>query len=231
MTDRAPDACSTPRRLLRVWDLPTRLFHWSLVLAVSGAFLSAWIGGAAMDWHFRCGYAVLALLSFRLLWGFAGGHWSRWRQVLRSPAATWRYLRGQSLPEDQVEGGHNPLGALSVLAMMGALAVQVGSGLIADNEIDLTGPLVAWVSGETSLQWTAYHQRLGQFGLYALLALHVGSVLFHERVRRHPLVRAMCCGDRPGPADLPDSRDTLGSRLLALGLIGACAAGVAWLVG
>ena len=227
MKDARPDL---DRRPLRVWDLPTRLFHWALVLSVGGAVLSAKIGGNAMAWHLRCGYAVLALLAFRLLWGVVGGHWSRWRHMLHGPAATWRYLRGQALPDDHFDVGHNPLGALSVLVMLTWLAVQVGSGLIADDEIATTGPLAAWVSSETSLAWADYHEHLGQWGLYAMLALHIGAVLFHQGYRRRQLIGPMLRGDKLAPAHLPGSRDPAATRLFALTLLVACAAAVYLLV-
>lgn len=215
---------------LRVWDLPTRLFHWGLVLSVGGAVVCAKIGGNAMAWHLRFGYAVMALLVFRLLWGVFGGHWSRWRQMFYGPAATWRYLRGQALPDDHFDIGHNPLGALSVLAMLTWLGVQVGSGLIADDEVATTGPLAAWVSSETSLDWTDYHQHLGQWGLYAMLGLHVGAVLFHQWFKRRQLIGPMLVGDKLAPAHVQASRDSAATRLFALTLLSACAAAVYLLV-
>jgi len=215
---------------LRVWDLPTRLFHWGLVFCVGGAVVSAKLGGNAMAWHLRFGYAVMALLVFRLLWGVFGGHWSRWRQMLYGPAATWRYLRGQALPGDHFDVGHNPLGALSVLVMLAWLGVQVGSGLISDDEVATTGPLAAWVSSETSLTWTDYHQHLGQWGLYAMLGLHVGAVLFHQWFKRRQLIGPMLGGDKLAPAHLQASRDSAATRLFALTLLTACAAAVYLLV-
>ena len=93
--------------LVRVWDLPTRLFHWALVVCIVGLVTTAQIGGNAMEWHFRFGYSVLTLLLFRLVWGFVGGHWSRFSSFLYSPASLLRYIRGQ---EDGVQPlGHSPL--------------------------------------------------------------------------------------------------------------------------
>lgn len=215
---------------VRIWDLPTRLFHWGLVLCVVGAVVSAKVGGNAMVWHMRLGYAVLALLAFRLLWGVVGGRWSRFTAFLYSPAAAWRYLRGRPVAGDHFEAGHNPLGALSVLLMLGWLAVQVGSGLIADDEIATTGPLVRLVSLETSLDWTAHHKALGQWGVYALVGLHLVAILFYALFKRRRLVGPMFSGDKALPANVPASRDGLGTRLLALLLMAACAAGVWWLV-
>src|SRR3954453_18194914 len=91
---------------VRVWDLPTRIFHWGLAICVFASLSSAWIGGNAMAWHLRFGYVVLALLLFRLLWGFFGGHWSRFAPFTYSPQAGLRYLRGRSRPEEHHHVGH-----------------------------------------------------------------------------------------------------------------------------
>jgi len=216
--------------LVRVWDLPTRLFHWALVLCLLGSVLSAKLGGNAMVWHMRLGYAALTLLAFRLLWGLVGGRWSRFSSFFYSPAALWRYLRGRPLPDDHFEVGHNPLGAFSVLIMLGWLLLQVGSGLIADDEIAITGPLVRFVSNEVSLAWTAYHKSYGQWGLYLLAGLHVLAVLFYRLHKRRDLIGAMLSGDKRLPAHVPAARDTLATRLFALTLLGACAAAVYLLV-
>ncbi|MDT9000062.1 cytochrome b/b6 domain-containing protein [Paucibacter sp. APW11] len=214
---------------IRVWDLPTRLFHWALVLAVLGAVVSAKIGGLMMAWHLRCGYAIAALLVFRLLWGIVGGHWSRFRQFFYTPAAFVRYLRGRPLPEDCFEIGHNPLGALSVLLMLAWLGLQVGSGLIADDEIDTTGPLVAWVSSDTSQRWTGQHTGLGQWGLIAMVAVHVAAILFYRCFKRRNLLAPMISGDKMVARVVEHSADTLATRLFALTLAAACAAAV-WLL-
>ena len=124
---------------VRIWDLPTRLFHWALAACIVGLVVSAKLGGNAMVWHFRLGHAVLALLLFRLVWGLVGGHWSRFAVFWVSPARLLRYVRGQVLPQDTA--GHNPLGALSVFALLGAVALQVGTGLFSDDEIAFAGPL------------------------------------------------------------------------------------------
>ncbi|MFY8119729.1 MAG: cytochrome b/b6 domain-containing protein [Roseateles sp.] len=217
-------------KAVRVWDLPTRLFHWALVLCVLGAVLSAKIGGNAMVWHMRLGYAVLALLLFRLAWGLVGGHWSRFASFVPGPGKLLRYLRGRSRPEEGVEIGHNPLGALSVLAMLGWLFLQVGSGLIADDEIAITGPLVRFVSTETSLFWTSHHKSWGQWGIYALVGLHLLALLFYRVVKGRNLLGPMLGGDKILPPGSVGSRDSLGSRLLALLLLLASVAAVAWLL-
>jgi len=223
---------SSPQRL-RVWDLPTRLFHWILTASLVGSVVSAKIGGAAMVWHFRLGYLVLALLAFRLAWGLVGGHWSRFHRFIYSPGTAWRYVRGQERPGEHLDVGHSPLGALSVFALLAILAVQVGTGLVADDEIANIGPLNRFVSGETAASATAWHKEWGQWILLALVGLHVAAVVFYTAIRRKPLLAAMWHGDKPwadGPASPmpPASRDGMAQRLLALALAAAAGAGAAW---
>ena len=214
--------------VVRVWDLPTRVFHWALVCAVIGLITSAQIGGEAMAWHFRFGYAVLTLLLFRILWGLTGGHWSRFASFIYSPATILGYLKGQGKPEHAI--GHNPLGSLSVFAMLGILLLQVGSGLFSDDEIAAAGPLVslapsAWVSLATH-----YHTAIGKLILLGLVLLHVGTILFYRFKKGENLVKPMVNGDKETPLTVLSSRDDAKSRLLAAALFLACAALVACLV-
>ena len=213
---------------VRVWDLPTRLFHAVLALAVIGAVVSAKIGGAAMVWHFRLGNLVFGLLVFRLLWGFLGGRWSRFASFLYSPAVTLRYLRGRAAPADRLEVGHSPLGALSVIAVLAVLAVQVATGLVGDDEIANVGPLNRYVSGATGLAATAWHKEWGQWIILALVALHVAAVALYAWRGRN-LVGPMLHGDKALPAGTPASDDAVSTRLRALVLALASAVTV-WAV-
>jgi cytochrome b len=160
---------------VRVWDLPTRLFHWVLVVSVLGSFTTGYLGGNAMTWHLRFGYLAFSLLLFRLLWGFCGGHWSRFRNFAYAPATSMRYLRGQSRPEEHHDVGHNPIGALSVFALLAFLAAQIATGLFADDEIATTGPLNRFVTGHTASLLTHWHKDFGQ-RVIMVLVLHVGAV-------------------------------------------------------
>ncbi len=211
---------------VRIWDLPTRLFHWLLAMAVVALVVTAKLGGNAMNWHLLLGHVVLALLIFRVLWGLIGGRWSRFGSFIPSPSGLWRHLRGQGRASDAA--GHNPLGALSVLAMLAVLAAQVASGLLSDDEIAFSGPLSRFVSGDTVAQATAYHAHWGQYLLYGLVALHLLAIAFYS-LRRRGLVRAMLTGDKHLPEAVPPSRDTASRRLLAA-LVAAVASGVAWWV-
>lgn len=215
---------------VRVWDLPTRVFHWVLALAVIAAVVSAKVGGAAMTWHFRFGYVVFALLLFRLIWGFVGGRWSRFGAFVRGPAAMLRYLRGAARPDDRFEVGHNPIGALSVLAMLVWLALQVGTGLVADDEIANLGPLNRFVASETGLAATGWHKTLGQGILIALVVLHLAAIAFYRLRRKIDLVRPMLLGDKTLAPSVPPSRDDRVTRAVAALLVAGCAALVAFVV-
>lgn len=211
---------------IRIWDLPTRLFHWTLAASVIALVLTAKVGGNAMNWHFRLGYVVFALLVFRLLWGFAGGHWSRFASFWPTPARLARYLGGRATAADTA--GHNPLGALSVLAMLAVLGLQVASGLMTDDEIAFAGPLTALVSGEWVARMSSWHKSWGQYLVIGLAALHVLAIAVYA-LRRHNLVGPMVLGDKTLPAQLPAARDTAGTLALAALLL-AVAAGVVYAV-
>lgn len=213
---------------IRVWDLPTRLFHWSLAFCVIALIVTGSIGGGWMDWHFRLGYATLTLLLFRLVWGFVGGYWSRFVRFIPWPGAIARYLKGQATPLDTL--GHNPLGSLSVWVMLLALLAQVASGLFADDAISYTGPLAGYASENTVSLATWYHADIGKPLLIALAVLHLLAIVFYRLARGQRLVAAMVHGDRHTDVEAPASADGLRQRLGALVLLGICAAFVWWLV-
>lgn len=212
---------------VRVWDLPTRLFHWALALSVIGLVLTGQVGGDAMPWHFRLGHVVFTLLLFRLCWGFVGGHWSRWQQLPLS----WRSLKGywQGKLQPELSAGHNPAGSWSVLLMLGWLVVQVSTGMVSDDEIANAGPWTSLVSGALVSTATAWHKGLGKGILIALVLLHAGAVLWYQLRRQQNLVPAMLHGDKLLPPDAPASRDDARARVLAMALFFLCALAVRWL--
>jgi len=213
---------------IRVWDLPTRLFHWLLAACVIGLIVTGSIDGNWMNWHLRLGYAVLTLLLFRLVWGFIGGHWSRFTNFVYAPSSFVAYLRGLAHPEHRV--GHSPLGALSVFALLLILAAQVGTGLMSDDEIAFFGPLVRFVSGDTVSMATSYHKNVGKFIVIGLVALHLVAILFYKLVKKQGLVRPMVVGDKQLTVRVPSANDTTGTRLLALVVLALCGTAVAWMV-
>ncbi len=211
----------------RIWDLPTRCFHWLLAAAVIALVVSAKVGGNAMVWHVRLGYAVMALLLFRIVWGLVGGRWSRFQSFLYSPRTTLQYLRGQG--SDALGIGHSPTGSLSVFALLLVLAFQVASGLFSDDEIAFTGPLARFASSALVGQATWYHKDVGQWLVIALVVLHVAAVLFYLGIKKHNLIRPMLGGDKLLAVPAPASRDDMGSRALAAAVLTVCGL-VAWWV-
>ena len=230
----APIRAAVPRvwtglRRVRVWDLPTRLFHWSLVACFVGLVATGYAGGAAMHWHARLGYTVLALLTFRVVWGFIGGRWSRFTSFLYSPARVIAYLRGKNTGKPQA--GHNPLGALSVFAMLAVLLVQVGTGLVSDDEISFTGPLSSFVTASQSLSATWFHKEVGQWTIVALVVLHVAAIAYYLVRKKKNLIKPMLDGDEPMATPVPPSRDDSQSRALAAMVFAVCAVAVTWIAG
>ncbi len=210
---------------VRVWDLPTRVFHWALALFTLGLAVSGTLGGGAMVWHMRLGYMVLALLLFRVIWGLVGGRWSRFSAFVYAPRSVINYLAGKGKPEHDV--GHNPAGAGSVFAMLAVLLAQVGSGLMSDDEIAFAGPLTGFVSNRVVSLASNYHANVGKWLLLALVATHVAAIIFHLR-RKKNLVAAMLHGDKELRVAALPSRDDTFSRTAALLIFSACGALVYW---
>lgn len=212
----------------RVWDLPTRIFHWALVACVMGLVVTGQIGGNAMVWHFRCGYAVLSLLLFRVVWGLIGGRWSRFASFIYAPRTVLRYLKGLGRPEHSV--GHNPVGSGSVFAMLLFLLAQVGSGLFSDDDIANSGPLSKFVSNAIVSASTWYHKEVGKRVLILLVILHIVAILFYLFKKKENLVKPMIHGDKVLEHALESSRDDAGSRTVAAVVFAVCAGLVATMV-
>ena len=176
------------KQRIRLWDLPTRLFHWLLAGLVVASFVSGKIGGNAMDWHGKFGLAILGLLAFRLVWGFAGSTYARFVSFLPTPAKVLAYLRGQWRGV-----GHNPLGAFSVFGLLLVLAIQVGTGLFGNDDIAFRGPLYELISKDLSDRLTGLH-KLSVNVLIALVTLHIVAIAFYVRVKKDDLIRPMLTG-------------------------------------
>ena len=173
---------------IKLWDLPTRLFHWLLVILIIAAVVTAKIGGNAMDWHGRIGLSILGLITFRLVWGFVGSHHSRFTSFWPKPSSVRAYLRG-----DWHGTGHNPLGALSVIALLGLISVQVLTGLFSNDDIAFNGPLLDLISKELSDQLTGLHKRSVN-ALMALIVLHLGAIAFYTVLKKDSLIKPMITG-------------------------------------
>lgn len=214
--------------VVRVWDAPTRLFHWALVGLVVGLVVTAQVGGSAMDWHFRLGYSVLALLLFRFAWGFVGGYWSRFSSFIYTPSEVTQWLQGRSPANQSV--GHNPLGGLSVFALLLFLLLQVGSGLFSDDEIAAAGPLSKFVASTWVGNATFYHKEIGKLALLALVALHLAAIGLYFFKKKDNLVKPMIHGDKTLDFLAAESQDGRSNRLKALAILLACAVLVGVLV-
>lgn len=191
----------TNPRETRVWDLPTRLFHWALVALIALQYASGEFGWLSMEWHFRLGYATLALVLFRVLWGFAGSQTSRFGDFVRGPRAVLRYaadlVRGRAVHAP----GHNPLGGWSVLLMLASVALQAATGLLASDDISEEGPLVARASSAV-VAWATWLHHANRYVLVALIGLHVLAVLMHAVMRGENLVAPMVHGRARGAGTL-----------------------------
>ena len=192
-----------------LWDLPTRLFHWSLTLLVAGAFLSGQLGGDWIDWHASLGLATTGLLAFRLVWGIVGSTYARFAQFFPTPRRTLAYLRGKW------RGcGHNPLGALSILAMIGLLLLQITSGLFTNDDITFEAPLYALVDKGTSDALTGWH-RSTSTALLVMIASHLAAILFYTVVKRRNLIRPMFSGRQSSTECRPAKGGGPGALMLA----------------
>ncbi len=201
-----------------IWDLPTRLFHWLLTACVLGLVITGNLGGNVMVWHFLFGYAVLSLLLFRLVWGFLGGHWSRWSQLPLQPSNVLAYCQGRS-PSLHL-AGHNPLGSWSILLILVFLGLQVVTGLFSDDEIANSGPLSSLVSSAVVTLATQWHKQWGKLILILLVLMHVLALLWYRWRKQQSLVPAMLHGDKNLPVSVPASRDNFRTRMIALALYG-----------
>lgn len=200
---------------MKVWDAPMRLFHWSLAIAVSGALLTVSLGEGWMIWHQRFGLAVVGLLGFRLVWGVCGPSEARFARFAPTPkrlAAQWR---------GQWQGaGHTPIGALSVLAMLGLFGFQAVTGLFSSDDVAFSGPWAAQVSSQVSRTLSGWH-RSTEEALYLLIAVHLLAITAYQ-LRGKQLAGAMLHGRKTVPAAAeptkPASRVALIAALLIAGL-------------
>ncbi len=209
---------------LAVWDWPVRLFHWSLVALLAGAWASAEAGVEYMQWHMRCGYAVLTLLVFRGLWGLWGSASARFAGFMRGPRAVLAYARAWFSRRPQHYLGHNPLGGWMVVVMLLLVLAQAVTGLYANDDIFTEGPLFRLVDKDTSDLLTFIHKR--NFNLLLLaVGLHVAAVLLYLW-RGENLLKAMFTGRKPAGAyeDRPGAMAPLWRAAVCLAL----AAGGVW---
>ena len=180
---------------IRVWDLPVRLFHWLLVLLIIVMFVTGKLGGNWLEWHKRAGFFVLGLIIFRIIWGFAGSHHSRFVNFLRGPKAVIAYLKSATHKNSAQHVGHNPLGALSIVTMLGVLLLQAVMGLFANDDLMLEGPFAQLVSKAVSDQMTTLH-KLNSTVILVLTAVHLAAVAVAFFYKKENLVTPMITGNK-----------------------------------
>jgi cytochrome b len=210
---------------MKVWDLPVRLFHWSIVVLIFAAWLSQELN--KMDWHVWIGYTILTLLVFRIAWGFIGSDTARFVRFLKSPAAAWRHLLRIRRREQDRETGHNAAGGWVVLVMLALLGVQAGTGLFANDDGNTEGPLMHFVSKDQS-NWLSKVHSLNFNLIEAVIALHVLAIGLYAMLKRQNLVRPMVTGIKLMPDDAVAPR--LVTPVWAAVALGVAAAAVAWVV-
>ena len=221
---RPANAGDITTRAIRVWDVPVRAVHWSQAVLVATSVATGFGGGNALSVHRYSGYAILALVLFRVLWGFAGGHHARFASFLRGPRAVATFIRETASLRRPLHLGHNPLAGWMVVALLAALVVQGGTGLFANDDIAFEGPLARFVGKNLGDLLTAVHRKSARI-LLALIAMHLAAVLFHFVFERRNFVAAMLTGRTRWPEglDAPDSgrpRPWLAAALF----LAACAA-------
>ena len=188
-------------REIRVWDAPVRTVHWLQAALVVTSVATGFTGGNALALHRRSGYAILALVVFRVLWGFTGGRHARFATFLRGPRAVVDFVRETVALRRPLHLGHNPLAGWMTLALLAALLAQAGTGLFANDDIAFAGPLATLVAKSVSDALTGAHE-VGATILIALVAMHLGAVLFHLALERRNVVTPMLTGRARWPEGL-----------------------------
>src|SRR5688572_16883675 len=221
--EMTPEPATPPAAVFRipVWDLPTRLVHWLFAIGVAFSWWTAETG--RLEWHRWSGYTLLGLVLFRVYWGFFGSSTARFGQFVRGPRAIAGYLRGAWTQAP----GHNPLGALSVLGLLGLLLLQIVLGLFAvDVDGIESGPLSLYVSFDTGRRCAEWHEWVFN-ALMVLILVHILAVLYYLVRKRENLVGAMVTGKRVFETRMAP---VTGSSLLSL-LVGiVLASGITWAV-
>jgi cytochrome b len=214
---------------VRVWDLPTRGFHWVLATLVVFSYVTGKVGGDWMQWHVRSGCTILTLLIFRIAWGIVGSDTSRFTAFVAGPRAAFRYARETLARRHPFTLGHNPLGGWMVVFMIAILLLQATTGLFADDEIATQGPLAAKVSDAVVSRMSTIHG-YNQWLIAAAVALHVLAVSTYQWGLKVDLVGAMVHGRKSVPEGFDAAEPRHASTILALVLLATAAAAVYLLV-
>ena len=200
-----------------VWDLPTRLFHWILVVCVAVSVVTGNIGGLYMRYHEWSGVAILVLVFFRVVWGVFGGRYVRFTAFVAGPGEVAAYARKLFDRDGERHLGHNPLGGWAILAMLAILGTQAGTGLFATDDILTEGPLVHWVGDGLSDLLTRIHH-LNKLMLIGLVVVHLSAVTFYYLVKGDNLLVPMLTGYKRWPHSAANAENGL---FKALGIMAA----------
>lgn len=223
-----------PYTMTSIWDLPIRLFHWLLLVLVTISVTTGLLGGY-MDYHMMSGLGIIALLLFRVGWGFIGSHHARFVNFVRGPSATLDYVRqvfrpGPNARSASNEQGHNPLGALGIIAMLGVLMFQGITGLFANDDFFTEGPLAYLVSYDISRDLTGLHKS-AKWVLGALILLHLTAIAWHQFGRSENLIGPMITGRKAVsvPVDAENARHYPIRAVLLATICGALVYGISTL--
>ena len=212
-------------RRMKVWDLPVRVFHWALVALILAAWVTQYLN--RMDIHMWIGEWILALLLFRIVWGFVGSDTARFSRFLRSPWAALRHLAHLRRREPDREIGHNAAGGWMVLVMLGLLGLQAGTGLFSNDDSDTEGPLMHLV-GKDQSDWLSHIHYLNFKAIEAVIVMHLLAITAYAVLKRQNLVRPMVTGTKLMPEDAVAPR--LVSPLWAVVVLAVTFGVVAWVV-
>ena len=205
---------SEPQYAVKVWDLPVRLFHWTLVALFAFLFWSGKTGGNAMEYHMYAGYMVLALVAFRVMWGFAGSTYARFSSFIAGPGSGIAFAKKLMSKSLVHVAGHNPLGGWMVVVMLASLSVQTGTGLFSNDDIATEGPLFHLVSKGLSDRLSTIHSWNFDL-LLALAGVHIAAVLFHVFVKKENLVSAMFTGVKKFDSPARDTAEVAAVRFVS----------------
>ncbi|GAC12932.1 cytochrome b/b6 domain-containing protein [Aliiglaciecola lipolytica] len=178
-----------------IWDIPLRLFHWLLVIALLSQWITSELGSEYMDWHFYIGYFTLGLIIFRLIWGFVGPEYARFSQFIYSPKIIWQYLILFVKGKNPKYTGHNPLGGLIVPAVILLVGAQAITGLFASDDVLSSGPYMSAVSSETQGMLDGLHHQIFNL-ILAIAGIHIVAILWYQFGRKIPLIGAMFSGKK-----------------------------------
>lgn len=198
-----------------VWDLPVRIMHWMLALAVGAAWVTGQAQGAWFPLHVACGYATLVIVLTRIVWGFVGTRHARFANFVRAPRSIATYARKMLLGEAQNTVGHNPLGALMVLLLLSLLLAQAITGLFANDQVSNVGPLFGYVGIHTSDRLSAIHISLSTV-ILACAFLHIGAALGYWSLKRQNLIWPMLTGRKRADSVPPEAAISTSRIWLAL---------------